>query len=311
MFPSVRIGKKKESKEGGSSFSSRYNTFCYHLLGRRLEKENDEGRDKLAQKLRQANITMTPGLYLARNYVTSLIVFFISLVLYAIIFALILVSPMWLLFMIALSSVSAGSVLMFFPFTMNSRITNRAARIDQELPFTLSELSILASTGLSPVEIVRRIAKRTASETVSAEFKKTVYKLDVEGKDLISALSETARESPSQSFRETLWDLTNMIHQGGDLDRYLRTKADDVMKTKRAVQKEFIDKIATYSDIYITVVLVGVLFAGIGAFLMDAMDSPMMGLDGDSLLLLTTFLALPLAIFMIGIIVAMSYSKVE
>ena len=133
----------------------------------------------------------------------------------------------------------AGAVgaYMVLPMAVMTRRSKRGASIEKELPYTLSELAIMASTGLSPVEIFRRIAKRNEREAISAEFKKIVYKMDIEGKDLISAISEAARESPSLGFRETLWDLANMVHQGGNLDEYLRNKADDVMRMKRENQK--------------------------------------------------------------------------
>lgn len=314
MAISFKLRRKKEGPDQPKekkSFISKYNTFCFRLLGKRIEARGGEGQEKLANKLRQANQSFTPGMYLARIYVTSLLVATISVVTYTLIFGLILSLSIWPLYVLILTGVCTGASYLVFPFIVSNTITNRAFRIDQELPFTLSELSILASTGLSPVEIIRKIAKRQESETISGEFKKTVYKMDIEGKDLITAISDTARETPSQSLRETLWDLANMIHQGGDLDTYLRSKADDVMKTKRATQKEFVDKLATFSDIYITVVLIGVLFIGIGAFLIDAMGSSAMGFSADTLLFLLTFVMLPMAIFFIGLMVSMAYSKVE
>lgn len=302
--------KKKTAKADEKRFADAYNAFCYRLLGKRLEPDNEKTA-KLAARLRQASMNLTPGMYLARNYITAALVGAIAFFPFSLIFAVIMGSSMWYLYAIALTGVSAGASFMIFPFIVTSRISATGGKIEQELPFTLSELSILASTGLSPVEIVRNIAKREESAEVSKEFKKAVYKLDIEGKDLITALSETARDSPSNVFRETIWDLANMIHQGGNLDAYLRNKADDVMKTKRFTQKVFIDQLATYSDIYVTLVLLGVLMIGIGAFLMDAMGFAMMGLTSEILLLGLTFGMLPIATIVIGILVSAAYSRTE
>lgn len=306
----LRSKKEKGAKAQKKSFADTYNALCYRLLGKRLEPDNEK-TEKLATRLRQASMNLTPGMYLARNYITALLVGAISFFPFFIVFAFIMGSNMWYLYAFALAGVSAGASFMVFPFIVTSRISAAAAKIDQELPFTLSELSILASTGLSPVEIVRNIAKREESAEVSKEFKKAVYKLDIEGKDLITALSETARDSPSTSFRETIWDLANMIHQGGNLDAYLRNKADDVMKTKRFTQKVFIEQLATYSDIYVTLVLLGVLMIGVGAFLLDAMNFAVMGLTSDFLLLGLTFGLLPIATIVIGILVSAAYSRTE
>jgi len=302
--------REKATKADKKSFVVVYNALCYRTLGKRLEPDNEK-TGKLAARLRQANMNLTPGMYLARNYITTAIVAILSFCVFFIIFALLMESSTWYFFTLALTGVSSGASLMVFPFIVASRISNQAGKIDQELPFTLSELSILASTGLSPVEVVRNIAKREESAEVSKEFKKVVYKLDIEGKDLITALSETARDSPSNSFRETIWDLANMIHQGGDLDGYLRSKADDVMKAKRLTQKVFIEQLGTYSDIYVTVVLIGVLLLSVGAFLMDAMGFAMAGLSSDIILLGLTFGLLPISVIVIGLMVSMAYSRRE
>lgn len=306
----LALRTKKEKKAEGKSFADTYNAFCYGILGKRLEP-NSEKTAKLTTRLRQADMNLTPGMYLARNYITALIVATVSFIPYFFIFSVIIGSETWFVFTFALTAVSGAGTLMVFPLIVKSRISNKASKIEQELPFTLSELSILASTGLSPVEIVRKIAKREESTEVSGEFKKAVYKIDIEGKDIITALSETARDSPSDVFRETIWDLANMIHQGGDLDGYLRSKADDVMKAKRFSQKAYIEQLATYSEMYVTLVLLGVLLIGVGAFLVDALGINIMGLTSDMLLLGLTFGLLPMAIFVIGILVSATYSRTE
>lgn len=302
--------KNEKAAKSGKRFTGAYNAFCYGILGKRLES-NNERTAKLAVRLRQANITLTPGMYLARNTVTALLVAMVSFFVYFFIFTFTIGSDIWYLFTFALTAVSGGATFMMFPLIMTSRISNLGSKIEQELPFTLSELSILASTGLSPVEIIRKIAKREDSVEVSAEFKKAVYKIDIEGKDIITALSETARDSPSSLFRETIWDLANMIHQGGDLDSYLRNKADDVLKTKRFSQKTYIEQLGTFSEIYVTLVLLGVLMIGVGSFLVDALSIDVMGMTSDFMLLALTFGLVPMAAIVFGILVSATYSKTE
>ncbi len=214
--------------------------------------ENDKKNVSLAEKLSQANMGITPGLYRARNIITSMLVAIVSLMVTFFVFMIALQLGIWYILVPFLSGAAALGTYLIMPITVMAKRSKRGALIEKELPYTLSELAIMASTGLSPVEIFRRIAKRNEREAISAEFKKIVYKMDIEGKDLISAISETARESPSLGFRETLWDLANMVHQGGNLDEYLRNKADDVMRMKRENQKAFIEKLGTYSDLYIT-----------------------------------------------------------
>jgi flagellar protein FlaJ len=299
----IKIGKKEPRP-----FPERYRAFCYRTLGKRLEGKNYE---VLGERLRQAGIKQTPELRMAMMYMTVIVVTCVSLAVSIMLFVLVLGSPKWFLLVAALTGIAAAASYSAFTLGLKSRISARQIQVELDLPFTLSELSILASTGLPPVKVIRRIAMRGDSEVMAEEFKKVTFKMDVEGKDLITALGETAKESPSAAFRENLWDLSNMIHQGGDLDQHLRAKADKMLQLKRDIQKEFIEKLAQYSDMYISLVLVSVLFIGIIAFLIDVMASDIGGLDANTLLIILTYLIIPTAVVSVSVMVSTAYSRSE
>lgn len=298
---------EKKQKKPKKDFMDIYKTIAFHAVGWKTKKQKTN--ENLSIKLKKADLSFTPELYHAVILFTLLLVVPPSLLLFYFIFNVIIQSSQWILYTLALTAITAIFAGTYFPFVVQSKISNRKQQINKELPFALSELSILASTGLTPIKIFRQIAQREEQSTLTNEFKKIVYKTDIEGKDLITALSESAKESPSDEYREALWDIANMIHQGGDLDVYLRDKADTSMQLKRDIQKEFIEKLGTYSEMYISLVLVGILFIGIAAFIMDAMGATMAGLSSESLLLALTYGLIPLAVIAINIIVSMSYSK--
>jgi archaeal flagellar protein FlaJ len=102
-----------------------------------------------------------------------------------------------------------------------------------------------------------------------------------------------------------------MIHQGGNLDEYLRAKSDDVLKLKRLVQKEFIERLTTFLDMYVSLVLVGVLMIAVGAFLINAFGSTAVGLDANELLLVLTFGLVPVAVIMTIVLISIAYAKSE
>jgi flagellar protein FlaJ len=263
----------------------------------------------LHEKLKMANMRYTPAIFYATILVTSLLVTITGLLVYGIIFTIILNSPIWPLYTLALTAITTTLTISMFFFVINSKISSRKSQINHELPFILSELSILASTGLTPVKIIRHMAQRKGDPAMTSEFRKIVSKMDVEGKDIITAISITARETPSPTFRETLWDLSNMIHQGGDLDEYLRSKADVTLQLKRDIQKEFIEKLSTYSEMYSSLVLIGVLFLGIAAFLLDVMQSSFGLFTADFLLIFLSYGLIPVAVFVMNLFVSMAYAK--
>jgi len=307
--PASPSGSGAEVKGGKKDFATRYRMFCYRLVGDRLE--GGESSLVLQSRLKRAGINVPVAVHSALALVTAIVT---AGVLAAVAFLLFfegLHLANWYLYVLGLAGVGGISVAAGFRFRVDTRIANRKGELERELPFTLSELSVLASTGTSPIRLMRRMAQRDHDPAMTGTFKEVVYRADVQGKDLITALAETAKDSPSTPVRDTLWDIANMIHQGGDLDEYLRSKSDDIMRLKRVVQKEFIERLSTFLDMYVSLVLVGVLMIAVGAFLLNALGSTAAGLNANELLLLLTFGLVPVAVAMTIIMVSMAYARAE
>jgi archaeal flagellar protein FlaJ len=205
--PSAPVQRKPFFRAGEPVLLPKYRAFCYRLLGARLD--NAGGNLALGEKLRQAGLNVTPGMHRSVEYVTILVSLAVSFALSGILFLGLVHSTLSLDFFLLIPLVTVAAVAGSYGFMISSRISNRAQQLERELPFTLSELSVLASTGTSPIELVRRMSRRTHDPAMTTEFKKVVYKADVQGKDLITALAETAKESASTSLRESFWDLAN------------------------------------------------------------------------------------------------------
>jgi flagellar protein FlaJ len=286
-----------------------YGTFCYRLLGARYDQGG--GSELMAERLKQAGMDVTPGMYYSVMVVTAVVSVAAAFGLGLILFVLLLKIPDWYGYVALITGVTLVAVVGASRFLISTRIANRKEQLDRELPFTLSELSVLASTGMSPIQLMRRMARRDHDPAMTLEFKRLVYRTDVEGKDLITALAETAKQSPSPSVRDSFWDIANMVHQGGNLDEYLRAKSDDVLKLKRLGQKEFIERLSTFLDMYVSLVLVGVLMIAVAAFLVNALGSTAAGLSANELLLLLTFGLVPVAVSMTIIMISMAYARAE
>lgn len=309
VAPSGGGGPAPAVKTPRPDFVSRYRTFSYHFIGERLEEGS--GSDVLAERLRRAGVSISPAMHTGMMVLTVLIAVSVSAAVSLLLFFEVLHEAQWYLYVLLLMGVSAASVVAGFRFLIDSRIANRKDQLERELPFTLSELSVLASTGTSPIRLIRRMAQRDHDPAMTETFRQVIYKTDIQGKDLITALADTAKSSPSTSVRDTLWDLANMIHQGGNLDEYLRSKSDAVLQLKRLVQKEFIERLSTFLDMYVSLVLVGVLMIAVAAFLLNALGSTAAGLNADELLLLLTFGLVPLAVAMTIIMVSVAYARAE
>lgn len=303
--------KKSGSKKAASAPAfSGYRTFCYGLLGERYDREG--GNPRLADRLKQAGFNTTPGMHIAVATVTTVVAVAVVGIFSLVLFLFLIHGvAFWYGYVALIVAVTAGAVQMGFNSVISTRIANRKDALDRELPFSLSELSVLASTGTSPIQLMRRMASRDHDPSMTAEFKQIIYKIDLEGDDLITALAEAAKECPSTNVREAFWDMGNMIHQGGNLDEYLRNKSDDVLKLKRQAQKLFIERLQTFIDMYISLVLVGVLMIAVAAFLLNSLGQTAAGLDSNELLLILTFGLVPLAVVMTTIMISIAYARAE
>ena len=306
-LPPLKAGPKPRKKS--QPFLESYRTFCYRTFGAGFDRGIPNA--ELEERLKQSGVNATPGMYRSVLLVTSLIALAVSAVGAFFVFWVVIRSPIWFVWVAIIAGIGVGATVAGFQFLLTARVSNRRDLLERELPFTLSELSVLASTGVPPIELMRRMARRDHDPAMTKEFQKVVYKVDVQGKDLILALTETARESASNSLREAFWDLANMIHQGGDMDEYLRSKSDEVLLLKRSVQKDFIERLSTFLDMYVTLVLMGVLMIAVGAFLLNSFGSTVAGLDANVLLLLLTFGLVPVAVAMTTVLIQMAWSRVE
>ena len=286
----------------------------FNLISYRIIESGIQGNETYQRwelRLVQADLRMTPPLYLLTICLIGFLSTMIGLIVYMIIFYSVLNPPNAWIYVLLLSAMTSTAGFMAFPILLMARISARRKAIDKELPFTLSELSILASTGISPINIFRRISQRDVNPAMSQEFKKVIYKVDVEGRDIISALGLAAKETPSQYLRETFWDLSNMVHEGGSLNEYLKGKADQGLNIKRAVQRDFIGTLDGIMQMYMTVVIVGTLLMGIGAYVMDAMGNSGGMITGEDLLSILAYGFVPLVMIVIIILVMLAHRRVE
>src|SRR5579871_727148 len=162
-------GRKKATAPAESDFLRRYRTFCYHLLGERFDRSS--GLEDIAERLKQAGINATPGMHRSVLLVTTLIAAAASALFSLTIFLAVLRSPIWYEFVGGIVLLAVGSVLVAFQFLLGSRISNRKEELDRELPFSLSEMSVMASTGMSPIALIHRMARRNHDPAMTGEFK--------------------------------------------------------------------------------------------------------------------------------------------
>lgn len=182
--------------------------------------------------------------------------------------------------------------------------------LEDELPFTTGYMAILTSAGVSPEKVFHSLSNMTVPLAVSAESKDIVRDVSLFGSDIISALEEISRRTPSEKFREMIEGFISMIHSGGNMSAYLREKSRQYMRLKRLSLKKYSDTLSMLSEAYVALLLTGPLFLVIMLAVMAMLGGGGLGpLSPDLLLNLLTYIAIPLGAIVFLIILDASSPK--
>ena len=178
--------------------------------------------------------------------------------------------------------VLACFMAMFLLFILYPRVRGweRKKRIDGHLPYAICWMSFMATTGVIPYLIFKKLAE--ADEffgEVSQEAKLVVKDVELLGFDFIIALRNLASATPSTNLRTFIQGATTNALSGGEMGTYFISKAREAMEENRKQFTEFIATLGLVSEVYI----IGLVAAPL---LVIVMFAAMMMLGGTSPMIL-------------------------
>ena len=279
-------------------FIERYKMFCYHF-GRYIDKTP---RDSVAKLLYQADAEMTPGRFISLAVTTAVIATVMMLFSSAVLFR----GDMR--YIAILTSLTFALTLGGFPFVLYNRISAKKMDIEQELPYMLGYMSVLASAGSSPIDVIRRISIEEYGH-ISKEFGKVIYRVDILGEDAVTAMGDLIHNTPSEMFRVICIDLANIIHSGSGFMDYLEIKSRDLMTMRRLIQKEFVDSLAVYGEGYLGGVVMSVVLAVLGIVVCGALGIDMGVFAPRDLFNVFVYFVLPFTNIIFLAMLSMKYSR--
>jgi flagellar protein FlaJ len=244
-----------------------YKHFCY-IFGKSFDKNPNRDIMKL---IYQADLEMTPGMFTSLWIVTSVLSGLLMLILSSLLLVLPqspvhIESPFIYILLITLIGVGASAI--GFPFYLQNEIENKKRDIDKQIPYSLAFMSILSSSGATPLEIIRRISREDYGQ-ISKEFRKVLFKVNILGEDIVTAMNGLVHNTPSELFRDICVDLTNIIYGGGGLKSYLETKSKELMSIRRQTYTEFVESLGIFGELYLggvvmtlTLAILGIVISG-------------------------------------------------
>ena len=127
-------------------------------------------------------------------------------------------------------------------------------KIDEELPFFMTIVTLLATSGFGPYTIFLKFKDLELLPTVRVESIKILKKIDILGKDPLVVMSETKQKG--NDFGEFLSGWVSAIQSGGDVINYLTTKMNNAFEHYETQQKELAGKVQTLIETYMTIQIV-------------------------------------------------------
>ena len=178
------------------------------------------------------------------------------------------------------SFIISGAVFAAGYYYPTMKANNLKTQIDRGLPFAVFYMATTASSGIHPLDVFRALSMRRG--VIGREASKIYSYVKTLGMNLNDAMAKVANNTPSPSFADLLWGMISVITTGGSLEDYLNNKTRTFMNQYRRSLNDYAKQIALYTEIYITLVMVGSLFF----IVLTAIMSPLGGMD---ILMLQTF----------------------
>ncbi len=267
--------------------------FTYGLVGKYIQKWIKYFLD-LRESLLKSRLKVSLEAYVSFLIFTTILIFissFIGSIIYVYyilsynIFYTILVS----LGISVLAGAGSFAVIYSYPSLKASSI---ASRIDDDLPYAIAHMNVLASAGVSPEQIIRSVAS-VKGDAVAEFMKDVVRDIDLLGMDIITAIRNAKDRSPSKTLEGFLAEMEATISTGGDMKEFLSSYGREILGAKAIEAKEFSETLATMAEVFIVMMVVFPLLMIVMLSIMSLVGGNLLGLSLNKLMWLITYLLVP------------------
>ncbi len=128
-------------------------------------------------------------------------------------------------------------------------------KLDSELPFFITLVTLLATSGFGPYTIFLKIKDLELLPNVRAESLKILKKIDILGKDPLIVMGDV-KDKGASNFGEFLSGWVSSIQSGGDVVNYLKAKMDNAFELYESQQQEIAKGVQTLIETYMTMQIV-------------------------------------------------------
>ena len=176
---------------------------------------------------------------------------------------------------------------------LDQRARTRGLEIDTTLPRTVAFVYALSRSGI-PFQAVLGTLSRNQDVYGEAarELGVAVRDMDAFGTDILTALQETANRTPSENLEEFTENLASVLSSGQNVSAFLHDQYERFQEEAQAQQRQYLDLLSTFAEVYVTVLVAGPLF-----FITVLVVVGLVIQNTLTLVRLVSYVAIPLATF--------------
>ena len=94
-------------------------------------------------------------------------------------------------------------------------------KIDRELPFVITLVTIMAASGITPFGSFAKLARYKLLPYVMKESRNIIGQVNILGEDPLSAMEKRAEVTASKQYRDLLLGYVSTVRNGGDIASFL------------------------------------------------------------------------------------------
>jgi len=189
-----------------------------------------------------------------------------------------------------------GGLLVFgaLYFVPSILATTRKKKIDLELPFVATHLSILAAADIPPTRMFRMLEDSVTTPEIASESNEIVRDVEILGDDIITALEKERQRSPSPRFNEMLEGLVATIRSGGNVRSFLLDSTRTIMDYRRISAKQLVETLASFAEVYVELLVVFPLLIIVMFSVMALIGNGLGGFSVTTMMVFVSYLIIPL-----------------
>jgi len=234
--------------------------------------------------LKRAGMKIYPETYVTLMFLSAVLTIPVTVV------ALILLYLFKFVFLVFLVPMPVF-IMIVFMITPSMKASERASSLEREIPFASAYITVMATGGISPYMSVKRLCNVHLMPAMRREAREIMRDVEIFGVDPLSALEDSAKHHPLDTYRDFMAGYASTVITGGDISHFLEAKTHDIFKQRSLRIKAAAERLGTLLESFVIVmVLMSLCFYIL--FSVDAIYSTGVGMY--STMILYTYVFAPM-----------------